>query len=79
MKQSRYHNLHKNGNGFIRAYEEIDMRIYITKTNGLSLENPLQYRQWMIAEIAHGLGCREMGILCYNGSAESDESLKSTG
>lgn len=53
------------------------MRVYITKTNGLSLENPLQYRQWMIAEIAHGLGCREMGILCYNGSAESDESLKS--
>lgn len=53
------------------------MGVYITKTNGLSLENPLQYRQWMIAEIAHGLGCREMGILCYNGSAESDESLKS--
>lgn len=54
-----------------------NMKVYITKTNGLSLANPLQYQQWMVAEIAHELNFREMGLLCYNGSDESDESLRS--
>lgn len=51
------------------------MNVYITKMNGAPW-NPLQYRQWMTAEIAHGLSCREMGIFCYNGNAESEESLR---
>lgn len=51
------------------------MNVYITKMNGASW-NPLQNRQWMIAKIAHEMGCREMGIFCYNGSNESNESLK---
>ena len=51
------------------------MNVYITKMNGASW-NPLQNRQWMIAKIAHEMGCREMGIFCYNGSNESIESLK---
>ncbi|MCI9076586.1 MAG: hypothetical protein HFH10_12490 [Dorea sp.] len=37
------------------------MNVYITKVNGLSLENPLQYKQWMTAKIAHRLDFREMG------------------
>ena len=51
------------------------MNVYITKMNGAPW-NPFQYRQWMTAEIAHGLSCREMGIFCYNGNAESEESLR---
>lgn len=51
------------------------MNVYITKMNGAPW-NPLQYRQWTTAEIAHGLSCREMGIFCYNGNAESEESLR---
>lgn len=53
------------------------MNVYISKVNGLSLESPLQYKQWLVADIAHGLSCREMGIFCYNGSAEGEESLRS--
>lgn len=52
------------------------MNIYITKVNGMSMWNSLQYRQWMTVEIAHQMGCREMGIFCYNGSAETDDSLR---
>lgn len=51
------------------------MNVYITKMNGAPW-NPLQNRQLMIAKIAHEMGCREMGIFCYNGSKESIESLK---
>lgn len=51
------------------------MNIYITKLNGLDQRNLLQYGQWMIAEISHQLGCREMGIYCYNGINESADSL----
>lgn len=51
------------------------MNVYITKMNGVSW-NPLQSRQRMTAEIAHGLDCREMGIFCYNANAESEESLR---
>lgn len=50
------------------------MNVYITKMNGAAW-NPLQDRQWMTAEIAHQLGCREMGIYCYDGNAESVDSL----
>lgn len=53
------------------------MNVYITKVNGLSLWNTSQYVQWMIAEIADQIGCREMGIFCYDGSTESVESLRS--
>lgn len=51
------------------------MNVYITKMNGIRW-NSLQNRQLMIAEIAYEMGCREMGIFCYNGSNESIESLK---
>ncbi len=51
------------------------MNIYITKLNGLPLQDTSQYIQRMTAEIAHRLGCREMGIFRYNGANESRESL----
>ena len=35
----------------------------------------MQYKQRMTAEIAHQLGCREMGIYCYDGRNESADSL----
>lgn len=53
------------------------MGIYITRINGLSLRNPSQYRQSMVAEIAHQLGCREMGIYRYPADGEGSESLSS--
>ena len=28
------------------------MNVYISKVNGLSLESPLQYKQWLVADIA---------------------------
>lgn len=51
------------------------MNVYITRINGMSFENPVQYRQYMVSEIGHRLGMREMGIYCYNGDTESVESL----
>ena len=51
------------------------MNIYITKLNGLPLQDIAQYKQRMTAEIAHQLGCREMGVYRYNGATESQESL----
>ena len=53
------------------------MNIYITKINGLSLRNTFQYIQNMTVDIAHQIGCREMGIYRYNGNQESSESLNS--
>lgn len=47
------------------------MNVYITKLNGLPLRDTSQYIQRMTAEIAHQLGCREMGIyqyVCYSGN-----------
>lgn len=54
---------------------EIKMSVYITRINGMALENTEQYRQNMVAGIAHRLGIKEMGIYRYNGEAESAESL----
>lgn len=51
------------------------MNVYITKLNGLPLQDTSQYIQRMTAEIGHQLGFREMGIYCYNGANESKESL----
>ncbi len=51
------------------------MNVYITKLNGLPLRDTSQYIQRMTAEIAHQLGCREMGIYRYNGANESSDSL----
>lgn len=48
------------------------MKIYVTRINGLSLKNPLQYRQSMVLDIARQLGCVEMGIYCY--PAENEEA-----
>lgn len=53
------------------------MNVYITKINGRSLRDILLYMQHMTAEIAHQLGCREMGIYCYNADAESVASRNS--
>ena len=53
------------------------MNVYITKTNGRSLKDTLQYMQHMTTEIAHQLGCREMGIYRYNADAENTESRNS--
>ncbi len=47
------------------------MNVYITKLNGLPLRDTSQYIQRMTTEIAHQLGCREMGIyryVCYSGN-----------
>ena len=51
------------------------MNVYITKLNGLDIRNQSQYIQWMTAEIAHQMGCREMGIYRYDGRSESADSL----
>lgn len=53
------------------------MHVYVTKLNGLPTEDVLQNMQWRTAEIAGQMGCREMGIFCYDGSGESSESLRS--
>lgn len=51
------------------------MNVYITKINGLQIQDDLQNMQWRTAEIAGQMGCREMGIFCYDGSSEKDENL----
>ncbi len=51
--------------------ERIGMNVYITKINGRSFMDPAQYKQYMTAEIADQIGCREMGIYRYNVEAES--------
>lgn len=51
------------------------MNVYITKLNGLPMQDISQYKQRMTAEIGHQLGFREMGIYRYNGAGESKESL----
>ena len=48
------------------------MHVYITKLNGTS--NTIQFMQCMIAEIAHQLNFREMGIYRYNAIQESTGS-----
>lgn len=49
------------------------MNIYITRINGLSLWNSIQYMQYMTSEIAHQLRFKEMGIYCYPADAENAE------
>lgn len=53
------------------------MKAYITRINGWSLRDRSHYMQHMTAEIAHQLGCREMGIYRYYADPESVESLNS--
>lgn len=53
------------------------MNTYITRINGLSFDDPMQYRQYMVAEVAHQLGFREMGLYRYNWKDEPDLSLNS--
>lgn len=53
------------------------MNIYITKLNGASVFDVAQQVQKQTAEIAHQIGCREMGIYRYNADPESPESLSS--
>ena len=48
---------------------------YITKINGLLLDNIEQYMQNMVAEVAHRLDIREMGLYRYNADGESVECL----
>lgn len=49
------------------------MRIFITCINGIG--GPAHEAQVMVSDIAHQLGFRNMGIYCYDSSAESAESL----
>ena len=53
------------------------MKTYITRINGWSLRDKSHYIQHMVAEMAHQLGCREMGIYRYSAEGESWESLNS--
>lgn len=56
------------------------MKTYITRINGGSLQDKSHHMQHMVAEIAHQLGCREMGIYQYyaeDANWESAESLNS--
>lgn len=53
------------------------MKTYITRINGWSLRDKSHYMQNMVAEIAHQLGCREMGIYRYYAEEENWESLSS--
>ena len=53
------------------------MNTYITRVNGLSFQDSRQYRQYMVAEMAIQLGCREMGIYCYDWKDEPETSLNS--
>lgn len=50
------------------------MNIYITRINGLPLEDTLQCKQDMVAEIAYQLGCKEMAIYRYYADNESTDS-----
>lgn len=50
------------------------MNVYITKINGMSFMSTEQYAQHRVADIAHSLGIREMGIYRYNADAESGEN-----
>lgn len=51
------------------------MNVYITRINGLPLEDITQYMQNMTAGIAYQLGFKEMGIYHYPAEAESAESM----
>ncbi len=53
------------------------MKTYITRINGWSLRDKSHYMQHMVAEAAHQLGCREMGIFRYYAEDEGGESLGS--
>lgn len=50
------------------------MNVYITKLNGMSFMSTEQYAQHMVADIAHSLGIREMGIYRYHTEGESAEN-----
>ena len=51
------------------------MKVYITRLNGMMMVSTMQYMQGKTAEIAHQLGCREMGIYYYNAADEKTEQL----
>ncbi|XCP84461.1 glycosyltransferase [Roseburia hominis] len=51
------------------------MNMFITRINGMALTATAQYAQKMVADIAHGLGVKDMGIFCYDSSNESRDSL----
>ena len=53
------------------------MKTYITRINGWDLQDTSYYLQYMVAEIGHQLGCREMGLYRYYVENESRESLNS--
>ena len=53
------------------------MKTYITRINGWSLQDRSHYMQYMVAEIAHQLGSREMGVYRYYAEEENGESLGS--
>lgn len=50
------------------------MNVYVTKLNGMSCTSAEQYAQHMVADIAHSLGVREMGIYRYYADEESVEN-----
>ena len=50
------------------------MNVYITKLNGMPLISAEQYAQQMVADIAHSIGVREMGIHRYYADDESAEN-----
>lgn len=51
------------------------MSVYITRINGLSFTDSVQYKQHVIAGIAHRLGVKEMGIYRYDADSECAENL----
>lgn len=61
----------------LQHLKERYMNTYITRVNGLSFADIRQYRQYMVAEAAIQLGCREMGIYCYDWKDEPEISLNS--
>lgn len=52
------------------------MAVYITRLNETLKRNTPQYVQGITAEIAYRVGCREMGIYCYNARDEELNSLQ---
>lgn len=53
------------------------MGTYITRINGGLLRDKSHHMQRIVADIAHQLGCREMGLYRYPADGESAESLGS--
>lgn len=51
------------------------MNTYITRINGLSFSDSMQYKQYMAAEAARQMGFQEMGLYRYSWQDEPDISL----